>query len=72
MDLAQVLEGVRTMEDLPALADEIRQAVAQQKPKLHGFLIRRHGLYTWGEDLDMARRHVEVFEFLFEVVGRRL
>lgn len=37
----------------------------------HGFLIRRHGMYTWGRDLAEARRHVEIFEFLFEVLVRR-
>jgi methylthioribulose-1-phosphate dehydratase len=36
----------------------------------HGLLIRRHGLYTWGRDLDELKRHVEIFEFLLEVVGR--
>jgi methylthioribulose-1-phosphate dehydratase len=40
-------------------------------PLRHGFLIRRHGLYTWGRDVDEARRHVEVLEFLLEVVGRQ-
>jgi methylthioribulose-1-phosphate dehydratase len=39
-------------------------------PGIHGFLIRRHGLYTWGEDLTEAKRHVEVLEFLLEVLGR--
>ncbi len=43
-----------------------------EQPLRHGFLIRRHGLYTWGRDLEEARRHVEVLEFLFEVVGRTL
>jgi methylthioribulose-1-phosphate dehydratase len=37
----------------------------------HGFLLRRHGLYTWGQDLAEAKRHVEILEFLLEVVGRR-
>ena len=41
-------------------------------PLQHGYLIRKHGLYTWGRDLDEARRHVEIFEFLFECVARRL
>jgi methylthioribulose-1-phosphate dehydratase len=40
-------------------------------PEAHGFLIRRHGLYTWGRDLDQARRHVETLEFLFEVIARK-
>jgi ribulose-5-phosphate 4-epimerase/fuculose-1-phosphate aldolase len=38
----------------------------------YGFLIRGHGLYTWGRDVDQARQHVEILEFLFEVVARRL
>ena len=33
-------------------------------------LVAGHGLYTWGRDLAEAERHVEVFEFLFEVVER--
>jgi methylthioribulose-1-phosphate dehydratase len=35
-----------------------------------GFLIAGHGLYTWGETFPEARRHVEVFEFLFELAMR--
>jgi methylthioribulose-1-phosphate dehydratase len=34
-------------------------------------LIRRHGLYTWGADLAAAKRHVEILEFLLEVMGRK-
>ncbi len=34
---------------------------------VYGFLIAGHGLYTWGSDLGEARRHAEVFEFLFEL-----
>jgi methylthioribulose-1-phosphate dehydratase len=41
-----------------------------KRPPLHGFLLARHGLYTWGRDLAEARRHVEIHEFLFEVVAR--
>jgi len=34
-------------------------------------LVAGHGLYTWGQDLAEARRHLEVLEFLFEVALRR-
>ena len=47
------------------------QAILAEQPAAHGFLIRRHGLYTWGRDLAEARRHVEVLEFLFEAMGRK-
>lgn len=47
------------------------EAILTEHPRAHGFLIRRHGLYTWGRDLAEARRHVEILEFLFEAVGRK-
>jgi methylthioribulose-1-phosphate dehydratase len=45
-------------------------SVLAANPAAHGFLIRRHGLYTWGRDLFEARRHLEVLEFLLEAEGR--
>jgi methylthioribulose-1-phosphate dehydratase len=45
-------------------------AALRRHPAAHGLLLRGHGLYTWGRDLEEARRHVEILEFLFEVVGR--
>ena len=56
-------------QDMPALARQI-QATLRRHPDSHGFLLRRHGLYTWGRDLAEARRHVEILEFLLEVLGR--
>jgi methylthioribulose-1-phosphate dehydratase len=47
------------------------EAKLKGHPEAHGFLIRRHGLYTWGRDLAEAKRQVEIFEFLFEVMGRK-
>jgi methylthioribulose-1-phosphate dehydratase len=45
-------------------------AVLDEYPSAHSVLLRRHGLYTWGPTLAVAERHVEILEFLFEVVGR--
>jgi methylthioribulose-1-phosphate dehydratase len=47
------------------------EAILAEYPNAHGFLIRRHGLYTWGRDLAEAKRQVEILEFLFEVIGRK-
>jgi methylthioribulose-1-phosphate dehydratase len=33
-------------------------------------LLKAHGLYTWGADVAEARRHVEILEFLLEVLTR--
>lgn len=42
----------------------------ERHPNAHGFLLRRHGLYTWGSTLEEAKRHVEILEFLLEAFGR--
>jgi methylthioribulose-1-phosphate dehydratase len=82
-EMLKGLAGVRTHEhrewlpilensqDMAALAESVQQ-VLEQNPASHGFLLRGHGLYTWGRDLAAAKRHVEILEFLLEVVGRRL
>lgn len=60
-------------QDIPRLAQQVAQRLAEAaQPLRYGYLIRRHGLYTWGRDLDEARRHVEVLEFLLECTARRL
>lgn len=60
-------------QDIPSLAEEVRQRLGDPlEPMTHGFLIRKHGLYTWGKDVFAARRHIEVYEFLFECVARQL
>jgi methylthioribulose-1-phosphate dehydratase len=60
-------------QDIPGLAAQVQVRLRDRNgPSPHGFLIRRHGLYTWGCDVWEARRHVEIFEFLFECLGRQL
>jgi methylthioribulose-1-phosphate dehydratase len=67
------LEIFENSQDIPALAGRVRARLTDvPKPLRYGFLLRRHGLYTWARDLDDALRHVEILEFLFESVGRRL
>lgn len=80
-EMLKGLEGVRTHEhrewlpivenrqDWSAGAPSVRAAL-EAHPEAHGLLLRGHGLYTWGRDLAQARRHLEVLEFLLEVVGR--
>lgn len=60
-------------QDIASLATEIRAHLANPDFSMtHGFLMRKHGLYTWGKDIAAARRHVEIYEFLFECEGRKL
>lgn len=58
-------------QDMAALADGVGETLRRQADA-HAFLLRRHGLYTWGDDLRQAKRHVEILEFLLEAVGRTL
>lgn len=67
------LEIFENTQDIPVLAAQVRKRLTDPtSPMKYGYLIRRHGMYTWGRDLDEARRHVEVLEFLLECEGRRL
>jgi methylthioribulose-1-phosphate dehydratase len=66
---AEWLPILENSQDLTALAQTLA-SVLQEQPRAHGFMLRGHGLYTWGQTLSEARRHVEIFEFLLEVTGR--
>ena len=80
-EMLKGLEGVATHEhrewipilendqDMARLAGRVRHALTEHDG-CHAFLLRRHGLYTWGETLPQAVRHVEIVEFLLEAVGR--
>jgi methylthioribulose-1-phosphate dehydratase len=61
---------LKNSQDIPALAKQV-ETLLNLEGTFHGFLLENHGLYTWGNDLDEALRHAEVFEFLFEVLGRK-
>jgi methylthioribulose-1-phosphate dehydratase len=75
------LEGVRThkhrewlpilenLQDMVELANRVSKAL-REIPGIHGFLLKEHGLYTWGRNLQEAKRHVEILEFLMEVLVR--
>jgi methylthioribulose-1-phosphate dehydratase len=66
---AEWIPIIENSQDCTALAKTV-EAVLNDLPLTHAFLLRRHGLYTWGKDLEEARRHIEILEFLMEVTGR--
>jgi methylthioribulose-1-phosphate dehydratase len=80
-EMLKGLEGVTTHEhrewipilendqDMDRLSQRTGEMLARE-PGCHAFLLRRHGMYTWGETLRQAVRHVEIVEFLLESVGR--
>ncbi|WP_301153857.1 methylthioribulose 1-phosphate dehydratase [Metapseudomonas otitidis] len=52
-------------QDIARLAAKV-QLWLDAHPECVGYLIRGHGLYTWGPRMSDALRQVEAFEFLFE------
>ena len=68
-DHREWLPIIENSQDMSQLSDVISKTL-KQSPQSHGLMIRRHGLYTWGNSLSEAKRHVEIFEFLLEAVGR--
>ncbi|MGC1463403.1 MAG: methylthioribulose 1-phosphate dehydratase [Terracidiphilus sp.] len=68
------LERVPIIENSQNFTDLSRQLAAtlDANPQAHGVLLSRHGLYTWGQSVAEARRHLEALEFLFQVEERRL
>ena len=80
-EMLKGLDGVRTHEhrewvpivpndqDMTRLSREVGSAL-DRNPAVHAILLQRHGLYTWGKSLGDPVRHIEIFEFLFETMGR--
>ncbi|MEN2508802.1 methylthioribulose 1-phosphate dehydratase [Stutzerimonas stutzeri] len=52
-------------QDIERLASRV-QPWLDRHPDCVGYLIRGHGLYTWGAQMRDALRQIEAFEFLFE------
>lgn len=81
-EMLKALRGVATHEhteiipifandqDMNALSQVMLQYLREHR-NCHAFLIERHGLYTWGQDMAEARHHIEAFEFLFECEYRK-
>lgn len=78
-EILKGFEGIKTHEtsiwlpifpnaqDMQTLSQTVKAELEKHTP-LYGFLLAGHGLYTWGETPEQAKRHAEVFEFLFEAI----
>ena len=65
----EVIPIVENSQDRLALSHVIEN-VLLENTSIHGIFLRRYGLYTWAETVEQARRQVEIFEFLFEILER--
>jgi methylthioribulose-1-phosphate dehydratase len=62
---------IENSQDMRELAAKVSTLLTEQR-NVHGFLLHKHGLYSWGENLREAKRHIEILEFLIEARGRTL
>ena len=62
---------IANSQDMRELSATVNIVLAANQDA-HGFLLHKHGLYSWGKDLNEAKRHIEIIEFLMETVGRTL
>jgi methylthioribulose-1-phosphate dehydratase len=58
-------------QDIKQLSTVVEARMADSDEIFHGYLIRGHGFYTWGNSIDDALRHAEALEFLFDCEMRR-
>jgi ribulose-5-phosphate 4-epimerase/fuculose-1-phosphate aldolase len=77
------IRGVSLTSDLlvPIIANQAREAdlsdqvaAVLQDPRFvsaAAILVRDHGAYIWGADIWEAKRHAEVYHFLFDAVRAR-
>jgi methylthioribulose-1-phosphate dehydratase len=78
-EMLKAFEGIKTHEaqiwlpvfsnaqDMKKLSTEIESLLPQYSP-VYGYMLAGHGLYTLGETASQAKRHAEVFEFLFDAI----
>lgn len=76
-EIHKALPGIKTHEsqvkipifdnnqNIAAMATEVA-AYLKEHPEVSGFLIRGHGFYTWGKDMEEIKIRIEAYEYLFE------
>ena len=82
-EMLKGLDGIKTHEtkeefpifdnsqDMKEFAENLSDKFNENDNNLEwAYLIRKHGMHTWGKTLKEAKRHVEIMEFLLEAQGR--
>jgi methylthioribulose-1-phosphate dehydratase len=56
----------------PELTSEVERVLADERfERAHAIDVRDHGAYIWGADIWEAKKHTEVYHFLFEALVAR-
>ena len=62
-DVKVTIPVIENSQDMKYIAKIAPSYINKEVP---GVLLKGHGLYAWGKSIEEAKRHVEIFEFLFE------
>jgi methylthioribulose-1-phosphate dehydratase len=57
------LPVLENSQDMLTLSQQLPHRIHRKVP---GFLLKGHGLYTWGASPFHAKRHIEIWQYLFE------
>lgn len=69
-DTTVVVPVLENDQDIPRLVRAVDDWLDREAAP-HAYLIRGHGLYAWGERVEVARYRIEALEFLLECEYRR-
>lgn len=67
-----VFDNTQDIAALAADVDDWMQVHAQNQGTAHAYLIKGHGLYSWGGDLHEALRHIEALEYLLDYYWQQM
>jgi methylthioribulose-1-phosphate dehydratase len=70
-ETAVMLPILDNNQDMKQLAMELKQRWLLESFN-YGFLVKGHGLYAWGQNLQQAQRHLEGLEFLLSCELNRM
>lgn len=62
-DVKVTIPIIENSQDMKYLAEIAPSYINEEVP---GLLLKGHGIYAWGKTPQEAKRHLEIFEFLFE------
>lgn len=64
-DVSLEIPVFENTQDIPALAEAVDAYLARH-PHCPAYLIRGHGVYCWGTDIDSCMRQLEALDFLLQ------
>ncbi len=71
-DVRERLPIFNNTQVIDELAREVESYMREENPEIRGYLIRGHGLYTWGRNIAELRRHLEALDMILDLEWAKL